>query len=164
MTLDKAIKRAEEVAEMSKASSEDAKSQGCSVYAMRCDERANEHRQLAEWLKELKMYKEQELCEDAISRESMLKYQQYLRGKMPNEENHKLWEFIKELPPVTPQNTERKTGEILTDYENYIDREGFERRVKKTTYCSLCKQDLGYNGDLLTHYCPNCGVKLEGEE
>ena len=32
----------------------------------------------------------------------MLKYQQYLRGKMPNEENHKLWEFIKDLPPVTP--------------------------------------------------------------
>ena len=32
----------------------------------------------------------------------MLDYQQYLHGKMSNEENHKLWEFIKGLPPVTP--------------------------------------------------------------
>ena len=43
-----------------------------------------------------------EPCEDCISRQAMLQYQQYLHGKMPNEENHKLWEFIKDLPPVTP--------------------------------------------------------------
>ena len=30
----------------------------------------------------------------------MLGYQQYLHGRMLNEENHKLWEFIKDLPPV----------------------------------------------------------------
>ena len=45
---------------------------------------------------------EQKPCEDAISRESMLNYQQYLHGKMSNEENHKLWEFIKGLPSITP--------------------------------------------------------------
>ena len=39
--------------------------------------------------------------EDVISRETMLNYQQYLQGKMSNEENHKLWEFIKNLPSVT---------------------------------------------------------------
>lgn len=39
--------------------------------------------------------------EDAISRNAMLDYQQYLHGKMSNEENHKLWEFIKDLPSVT---------------------------------------------------------------
>lgn len=49
---------------------------------------------------------EQEPCEDAISRQAMLEYQQYLHGKMSNEENHKLWEFIKELPPVTPTRKE----------------------------------------------------------
>lgn len=45
---------------------------------------------------------QQEHCEDCVSRESMLEYQQYLHGKMSNEENHKLWEFIKALPSVTP--------------------------------------------------------------
>ena len=45
----------------------------------------------------------QEPCEDAISREAMLDYQQYLYGRMSNEENHKLWEFIKDLPSVTPR-------------------------------------------------------------
>lgn len=45
---------------------------------------------------------EQQPCDDCVSRAEMLKYQQYLRGKMSNEENHKLWKFIKNLPPVTP--------------------------------------------------------------
>lgn len=40
---------------------------------------------------------------DAISRAEMLRYQEYLHGKMPNEENYNLWKFIKELPSVTPQ-------------------------------------------------------------
>ena len=47
MTLDEAIKHAEEVAE-----------------EKRCEKCAKEHRQLAEWLKELKQLREQELCED----------------------------------------------------------------------------------------------------
>ena len=125
------------------------------------DEYIYDGKTLREWIESLvKLEKalEPEPCEDAISREEMLKYQWYLHGKMPNEENHKLWQFIKSLPSVTPK---QKTGEILTDYAIVIDINGFERRVKKTTYCSLCKCDLGYNGDLLTHYCPNCGVKLE---
>lgn len=45
---------------------------------------------------------QEEPCEDAVSRKSMLEYQQYLHGKMSNEENYKLWKFIKEMPPVTP--------------------------------------------------------------
>ena len=40
---------------------------------------------------------------DCISRAEMLKYQEYLHGKMSNEENHKLWKFIKDLPSVAPQ-------------------------------------------------------------
>ena len=39
---------------------------------------------------------EQEPCEDAISKQSMLDYLKYLHGEMPEEE------FIKELPSVTP--------------------------------------------------------------
>lgn len=45
---------------------------------------------------------EQQPSDDCVSRQAMLEYQQYLHGKMPNEENYKLWKFIKDLPPVTP--------------------------------------------------------------
>ena len=69
--------------------------------------------------------------------------------------------YIRNLPPVTPK---QKTGKILTSYEIGIDREGFERKFVRTRYCSLCKWDLGYNADILTHYCPNCGAKLENPE
>jgi hypothetical protein len=47
-------------------------------------------------------YIEQPTSDDCVSRRAMLEYQQYLHGKMSNEENHKFWEFIKDLPPVTP--------------------------------------------------------------
>jgi hypothetical protein len=58
MTLDEAILRAEEVAEMKKTLSEESELQGCSMYAIRCGKSAEEHRQLAEWLRELKRLKE----------------------------------------------------------------------------------------------------------
>ena len=54
MTLDEAIKRAEEVAEMKKTLSEESELQGCSMYAIRCGISAEEHRQLAGWLRELR--------------------------------------------------------------------------------------------------------------
>lgn len=68
-----------------------------------------EGRTIREWVGELKTLKTKP-CEDAISRKAMLEYQQYLHGKMSNEENHKLWEFIKGLPSVTPK---QKTGEWI---------------------------------------------------
>lgn len=69
--------------------------------------------------------------DDCVSRAEMLKYQQYLHGKMSNEENHKLWEFIKDLPPVTPTFPKGATNgdvikvmfpnvEIYTDVINEI--------------------------------------------
>lgn len=58
MTLDEAIIHCEEVAETKKQESIDAETQGCDRYALKCEKCAEEHRQLAEWLKELKRYKE----------------------------------------------------------------------------------------------------------
>lgn len=58
MTLDEAIIHCEEVAETKKQESIDAETQGCDRYALKCEKCASEHRQLAEWLKELKRYKE----------------------------------------------------------------------------------------------------------
>lgn len=156
---------------------------------------SQDFKQITQWLKELKAYKEQEPCnsccggdqkekaklcqksylaglehrqepcKDAISRKAAL---EAILTSVPDfcgsDEGGNLINrnetasYIRNLPSIIPK---QKTGEILTDYEIYTDKEGFERRVKKTTRCSLCSCDLGWNGDLLTHYCPNCGVKLE---
>ena len=58
----------------------------------------NEMRDLVEFLSTL----EQEPCEDAISRQSMLDYLKYLHGEMPEEE------FVKALPSVTPARKKEK--------------------------------------------------------
>lgn len=156
MTLDEAIKHCENVA--AKCFVE----RSARNHSGKC---GFEHLELAEWLRELKVYKEQEPCDDAISREAAL---EAILTRVPDfcggDEGGNLVgrnetaSYIRNLPSVTPK---QKTGEILTDSAIFTDINGFERIVKKTTYCSLCKCDLGYNGDLLTHYCPNCGVKLE---
>ena len=90
---------------------------------------------------------EKEPCEDAISREEMLKYQYYLYGKMPNEENHKLWQFIKSLPSVTPK---QKTGKW-----NIL---GYDDPSVRFYKCSECHMKITRK----FNYCPNCGTKMEG--
>lgn len=54
MTLDEAIKHAEEVAEENEKNAKSINN----IYKKSCLECAKEHRQLAEWLKELKDYRE----------------------------------------------------------------------------------------------------------
>lgn len=66
---------------------------------------AEEHKQLAEWLKDYKKLKEQEPCEDAISRKAVL--------EMAKSYNTDRWDMytplvvdvedIEELPSVIPQ-------------------------------------------------------------
>lgn len=154
MTLDEEIKKFESNAEFERTHEN---LRGC-----------QEFKKLAGWLRELKAYKEQETCEDAISRKAAL---ETILTRVPDwcgsDEGGNLIgrnetaSYIRNLPSVAP---ERKTGKILTDYAIGIDREGFERKFVNTRYCSLCKCDLGYNADILTHYCPNCGAKLENPE
>ena len=59
MTLDEAIKHAEEVADTKLQDAELSEIQGCYNNAKKCYACAKEHRQLAEWLKELKKLREQ---------------------------------------------------------------------------------------------------------
>lgn len=54
MTIDEAIKHAEEVAEENEKNAKSINN----IYKKSCLECANEHRQLAEWLKELKIHRE----------------------------------------------------------------------------------------------------------
>ena len=87
---------------------------------------------------------EQEPCEDAISRKSMLDYIKYLHGEMPEEE------FVKALPSVTPA---RKKG-------HWIDHsdEGFV----ECSECGSCTNCDGNIADL--HFCFSCGAEMESEE
>ena len=89
MTLDEAICHAEEVA---------SRRFDDRVHCIKC---ADEHRQLAEWLKDYKRLKEQAPIEDAISRQAVLEINESHHGEMPNHVNHQIWEEVKALPPVT---------------------------------------------------------------
>lgn len=58
MTLDEAIKHCEEVAELNEECIRIYKDQGDMMASYSCSECASEHRQLADWLRELKAYRE----------------------------------------------------------------------------------------------------------
>ena len=58
MTLDETIKRTEELAELNEDQARVYKEQGDTMGYLSYEECAKEHRRLAEWLKELKAYKD----------------------------------------------------------------------------------------------------------
>lgn len=93
---------------------------------------------------------------DCISRAEMLKYQQYLHGKMSNEENHKLWEFIKQLPPVTPQEPTEKCKWIKYDYRTMCPKEHID---VDSPYWRIPENRME-----TLKYCPYCGKEIEVEE
>ncbi len=94
MTRDEAIKHCYEKAEQLEKGAEDGSE---------CKKCAEEHRQLAEWLKDYKRLLEQEPCEDAVSR--ILKRMWNCRGKYTTSiDKVKMEQIIRdELLPVTPQ-------------------------------------------------------------
>ena len=67
MTLEEAIKHCEEKAEELRKKAEFAEEEG-NYRKEDCLECAKEHEQLAEWLKELKAYKDAEILEAKVSR------------------------------------------------------------------------------------------------
>lgn len=58
MTIDEAIKHCEEVAELNEECTRIYDEHGRTMESFSCKECATEHRQLAKWLKELKVYRE----------------------------------------------------------------------------------------------------------
>ena len=69
MTLDEAIKHAEEVAESKEKQVKNGDWEKDSLTERNCIKCAGEHRQLAEWLKDYKRLLEQEPCDDATLRD-----------------------------------------------------------------------------------------------
>ena len=171
MTLDEAIKHCEEVAD---GMTEQGK----------CEECAAEHRQLANWLKELKQLKEQEFREDAISRQAAL--------DCLTATGLKKFDFIldarnkiKNLPSVKPQYTEAEIqkmqemqqAEIEKAYElgkaeqpktgHWIKEKSICSWDGYSYQCSVCGRSIHLDievEDLEDYpYC-HCGAKMESEE
>lgn len=64
MTIDEEIKYAEELVELNEEQAQIYKEQGDTMGSLSYTECANEHRQIAEWLKELKAYRDERVgCE-----------------------------------------------------------------------------------------------------
>lgn len=119
ISLDEAIKRAEEIAEENQRVVDTGiVFDDVTIDVLYCDDTevieehlanyqrcANEHRQLAEWLKDYKRLKEQEPCEDCISRKAAIIQLSY--NKIGNDDYEVIIQddinTIKALPPVIPE-------------------------------------------------------------
>ena len=167
MTLDEAIKHAEEVAEENqKVVDTGIVFDDVTIDMLYCDDTevieehlanyqmcAEEHRQLAEWLKDYKRMLEQEPCENSINREDTLKAmieklsirnEDYL---LPAEAT--LYKVVKNMPPVTPQ---AKIGYWRPIYQG---DEIIDYRCSECEFgCTFGKSTYGMN------YCPKCGAKM----
>lgn len=160
ITLDEAIKHCEEEAEKNEEMCRIEEVMGLGLQNTEMMKYAREHKQLAEWLKELKQFKEQEYCKDCISRVEALK----VINKMDIPEDMSVFEIkshigveIGTLPPATPK---RKVGEWIKKNNDYFD--WYE--------CSECGYgsdgEMKYNRlcDVRTKFCPDCGSQnLKGE-
>jgi DNA-directed RNA polymerase subunit RPC12/RpoP len=111
-----------------------------------------EFRQLAEWLKDYKRMKEQEPCEDAVSRQTVLDIDFNRIIHTTAKPVEMIRQKIKQLPSVNPQP---KTGHWFIDERPESDRE---------TICSNCEQPIfkyhKLDFDYRPKYCPNCGTKM----
>ena len=129
MTLDEAIERYKDNAEYERTH---GSLQGCL-----------EFKQLAEWLKELKEIKEQQSCEDAVSREKIEKLKRWRFSYDTNTTISKSDLFIKlaDIRALPSVQSKSKTG-------HWIDHPQGEQ-------CSECElYVIDHHND---NYCPYCG-------
>lgn len=144
MTLDEAIKHAEEV-----AIDQD----------LCCSECAEEHRQLAEWLKDYKQLLEQQSSNDCIARQPLIDNWNCCADMLMDEGDSAIvMDWIFDAPSVTPTHKVGKwirvgSGNLIDDFR-----------------CECCNKQpslkkVGYTwGWDFTDYCPNCGAEMEGRK
>ena len=171
MILDEAIKHAEEVADKKEQEKQkwerwlehDSDNRAVAEKES-CELCAKEHRQLAEWLKELKQLRERQSCEEAISRQAALASIKNLYPDMPIVDimgARRKWlekyapyfeceNAIEQLPSVSSQKP--KTGHWIAKRIGIIDRE---------LYCDQCGEEA--LADYPSRCCSNCGAKMIGD-
>ena len=171
MDLESAIKHAEEVAEENNKCAEHIRDKMKSEIALsnatECETCADEHRQLAEWLKELKKFREQYPCEGCII-EWKKDFKEYVNSlSIPRDDYKGIMEYIDELP-VTPQPKIGRWKKMVSVYDMI---EGKYRMIPYTHKDEELSNppfyvcDCGHNSNKPTNYCPDCGTKmLEVEE
>ena len=98
---------------------------------------------------------EQEPCEDAVSRQVVLKEIPVLWNGNGDKDYcmETLRDFVTELPPVTPT---RKHGE----WERETFDLGAELPIRVGYQCSECGNDF----DSEFNFCPHCGSDMKGGE
>lgn len=166
MTLEEAIKHAEEVAEKQENNAKSYPRPDKSVKGsgkkyntyLKC---AEEYRQIAEWLKDYKRLLEQEPCEDCISREAAIKglgEEPYVWTDSDFEiQQLSDWKqykkMLENLPPVTPKP---KTGHWMAqDIHNC-------HTIFRCSECGYIHNFMHLYGKPTADYtyCPNCGAKM----
>ena len=141
MELDEAIKRYADNAEYERAH---GNLQGCL-----------EFRQLAEWLKDYERLLEQQSCDDAISRQSVLDdIARIGLWKSEPKEVQAVAECLRAVEALAPVTPQPKTGQWLNDELIPNDISGHVHAE-----CSIC-----HKVRIVDNYCPNCGAKMEVEE
>lgn len=160
ITLDEAIKHCEEMAEKNEEMCRVEEIMGLGLQNTEMMKCARTYKQLAEWLKELKQFKEQESCEDVISRSYALNVINLMKANIEAggyEAYSQLFDRFDNVPPATPK---RKVGEWIKKNNDYFD--WYE--------CSECgygsEGEMKYNRlcDVRTKFCPDCGSQnLKGE-
>ena len=167
MTLDEAIKYAEEVAEEKFNNAvyimDKMKSDVALENAEECKRCAEDHRQLALWLKELKQLRERQSCEDAISRQAVI--DMISNAQILSDESGEYCGYCTEdididsIPPVILQPT---TGHWIGHKEHCENLGVLPSGLGAYEWCSNC--DCGI--DIVEwhrnnyNYCPNCGAKM----
>ena len=162
MTLDEGIIHAEDVARSNHEAATYLADEH-PTQAEKCEECAREHEQLAEWLKELKAYREN-TCGDAISRQAAIEAIEALQLPIMREASScyqfkfsgmsEAKEAVVNLPSVTPQ---QRTGRWIQKEEEG-DAEPFI--IWECSECHCVDED----GKPSYKYCPQCGARMEVEE
>ena len=95
------------------------------------------------------------ICEDAISREAVIKIAKELPNRNPSYshtcdvvDRTDLIDYIEELPSVTPKSEERPKGKW--EYDADKDKSG--------GHCNRCGHFLRYGEK--TNFCPDCGADM----
>ena len=155
MILDEAIQHCEEVAKSKTKQVENGDWEKGSSTERDCIACASEHQQLAEWLKELKAYKEN-TCGDAISRQAVLDIINFEDKWLLDAKEHNVdtkmafWVIKSKISELTSVSPQQRMGRWV--------KEGQGGRYK--WMCSNC----GTHHRALYDYCPSCGAKMEVEE
>jgi rubrerythrin len=92
---------------------------------------------------------EQELCEDAISRQAVLEIQTKYAEHIGATKFWQMRDDIKALPSVTPQP---KIGRWIADVDRWGD-------IVTTVNGYRCSECNAFNTDK-DNFCPNCGAKM----